>query len=71
MVLVLGTDAREQLLEVVRHFNIVYNPLRFLVRCVFCNTEAFEELSPAAAQAADTHGSMYVAILTRVSNKQP
>jgi hypothetical protein len=61
VVLVLETDAKDQLLEIVRHFKIVYNPERFLVRCVFCNTEAFEELSPEAAKIADTHGSMSVA----------
>ena len=58
VLLVLGTDAKEQLLEIVRHFKIVYNSDRFLVRCVFCNTEAFEELSPEAARVADSHGSM-------------
>jgi uncharacterized protein with PIN domain len=58
MVLVLGSDAKEQLLEIVRHFKIVYNPERFLVRCVFCNTEAFEELSPEAARVADEKASM-------------
>jgi hypothetical protein len=58
VVLVLGTDAKDQLLEIVRHFKIVYSPERFLVRCVFCNTEAFEELSPEEAIVADLHGSM-------------
>ena len=58
VLLVLGTDAKDQLLEIVRHFKIVYNSDRFLVRCVFCNTEAFEELSPEAARVADSHGSM-------------
>ncbi len=56
--LVLGTDAKDQLIEIVRQFKIVYNPERFLVRCVFCNTENFEELSPEAAMAADSLGSM-------------
>ncbi len=56
--LVLGTDAKDQLIEIVRQFKIVYNPERFLVRCVFCNTEKFEELSPEAAMAADSLGSM-------------
>ena len=59
--LVLGTDAKDQLIEIVRQFKIVYNPERFLVRCVFCNTEKFEELSPEAAMAADSLGSMWVA----------
>ncbi len=58
VVLVLGTDAKDQLLEIVRHFDIVYNPERFLVRCVFCNTEAFKELSPEIARDLDTQGSM-------------
>ena len=56
--LVLGTDAKDQLIEIVRQFKIVYNPERFLVRCVFCNTEHFEELSPEAAMAMDSLGSM-------------
>ena len=60
----LGTDAKDQLLEIVRHFKIVYNPERFLVRCVFCNTEAFEELSPEAAKVADSPGNMLVACLS-------
>ena len=70
VVLVLGTDARDQLLEIVRHFNIVYNPERFLVRCVFCNTEAFEELSPEAARAADTHGSIPTRVFSQVPSFQ-
>ena len=60
----LGTDAKDQLLEIVRHFNIVYSPERFLVRCVFCNTEAFEELSPEEAMVADLQCSMLVAFLS-------